>query len=135
MKVVGISEISRKASDLRKLYQSIQKEADGFLNSHDVFSMKDVKTYDDPRLKQINAILKDKNISKEVKAVYEEEKVWLLKKQVKILTHCLDGFIPESKDVLIFYQNRIFFTAGTAEAMSFPRLKLYNTSLCLFNTL
>lgn len=103
MKVVGISEISRKASDLRKLYQSIQKEADGFLNSHDVFSMKDVKTYDDPRLKQINAILKDKNISKEVKAVYEEEKVWLLKKQVKILTHCLDGFIPESKDVLIFY--------------------------------
>lgn len=79
MKVVGISEISRKASDLRKLYQSIQKEADGFLNSHDVFSMKDVKTYDDPRLKQINAILKDKNISKEVKAVYEEEKVWLLK--------------------------------------------------------
>ena len=103
MKVVGISEISRKASDLRKLHQSIQKEADGFLNSHDVFSMKDVKTYDDPRLKQINAILKDKSISKEVKAIYKEEKVWLLKKQVKILTHCLDSFMPESKDVLIFY--------------------------------
>lgn len=63
--------------------------------------MEDVNKYDDPRLKQINAALKNNNISKEVKLVYEKEKAWLLKKQMKILTHCLDGFMPESKDVLI----------------------------------
>lgn len=102
MKTADISELYRKARSLRKMYRTIQKEADGFLNSHDVFSIKDVKKYDDPRLKRINAALKDKNISKEAKEVYKEEKAWLLRKQVEILSHCLEGFMPESRDVLIF---------------------------------
>lgn len=102
MKRTDISELYKKARELRKMYRTIHKEADGFLNSHDVFSMEDVKNYDDPRLKEINAALKDKTVSQEAKKIYEEEKAWLLKKQVDILSHCLDGFRPDSPDVLVF---------------------------------
>ena len=102
MKRADISELYKKARELRKIYRTIHKEADGFLNSHDVFSMEDVKKYDDSRLKQINGFLKDKTVSKEAKEVYEDEKAWLLQKQVDILTHCLEGFLPDSPDVLVF---------------------------------